>query len=78
MPDQTTNGSEAFGITDAGLAYGQVPVQVGASLVYRSVIWDAAGNATPLQDLMADGNTWSFGPAIAIDADATAIRVVDR
>ena len=70
---QATRDSEAYGITDTGYVAGYINSVNGLS---RAAIWDVAGNATALQDLMNDGNTWTFSQARSIDENATTIRVL--
>jgi uncharacterized membrane protein len=71
LPGHITGLSQAWAITDDGLVAGYA--YLADMGVNRAVIWDANGKPSMLQDLMADGNTWTFVSIEGIDADATRI-----
>jgi hypothetical protein len=77
LPGHITGLSQAWGITDDGLVGGYAYLEdIGDFGANRAVIWDAAGAPWMLQDLMADGNAWTFTSIEGIDSDATTLRVL--
>jgi uncharacterized membrane protein len=77
LPGQTTVRSEAYSITDTGIVCGQIETEMASGFIMpTAAIWDPHGKATPLQDLMADGNTWIFSAARGIDRDGAAVRLL--
>lgn len=76
VPGYTTRESDADGIDDTGLVVGDAfLVELNDT---RGVIWDRSGNAALLQDVMADGNSWTFRSAFGIDSDGLTIHVLAR
>ncbi len=76
VPGVPMYSTEAFGITDTGLTIGYTNVVAVPNNYLVATIWDEDGNAALLQDLMAEGNTWTFVTARGIDSDATTLRVL--
>jgi hypothetical protein len=74
LPGQTTTSSEAEDISSTGLVVGQV--RLSGVVGSRAMLWDAAGNASLLQDLMSDGNSWVLTSALGIDTSETTLRVL--
>lgn len=73
LPGHITGLSQAWGITDDGLVAGYAFLE---GIGNRGVIWDADGTPSMLQDLMADGNAWTFTGIEGIAANATTLRVL--
>lgn len=74
--DQISGSSSnfAYGIADSGHIAGHAfMIDVSDN---RAVIWDAAGSPSLLQDLMSDGNAWTFTRAYGIDSNAATLRVL--
>jgi hypothetical protein len=74
LPGHLIGVTQAWGITNNGLVGGyEYLADTGFN---RAVIWDADGTPSMLQDLVADGNAWTFTEIDGIDADATMLRVL--
>jgi len=77
LPGHDTQLSQAWGVTDGGLVGGYAYLaDLGDLGANRAVIWDAGGAPSMLQDLMADGNAWTFTSVEGIDANTTTLRVL--